>query len=258
MSRPISEEDLHAYIDDALPSGRRAEVEAYFDRNPDVASRFEAFAQQRDGLRSALAPIAAEPIPLRLNLVHLAGASRRSRRQAWHSLIAASLLLVVGGTGGWFLRGQTGGQQAGIAALADEASYAYAVFGNDRNRAVEIPAGDSEALAQWMENRLQRRVGMPNLNSAGFRFMGGRVVATRNGPAGMLFYSDAGGRRIAMVMRPMIERDQNAKMRAYSEDGVAGFSWADRGMGYALVGALDAVDLHPVANEARRQLRLRA
>lgn len=258
MSRPISEEDLHAYIDDALPRARRAEVEAYFDRNPDVARRFAEFAEQRNGLRSALASIAAEPIPLRLNLAHLAGASRRSRRQAWQGLIAASLLLVVGGAGGWFLRGQTGGQQAGIAALADEASYAYAVFGNDRNRAVEIPAADRGALAGWMENRLHRRVGMPNLNSAGFQFMGGRVVATRNGPAGMLFYNDADGRRIAMVMRPMIKRDQNAKMRAYNEDGIAGFSWADRGMGYAIIGALDAVELHPVANEARRQLRLRA
>lgn len=255
MSHPISEDDLHAYIDDALPPARRAEVDTYLEDNPDVARRFGRFAAHRDSLRAALGPITSEPVPPQLNLEHLAAPRRRMHWSGWRVASAAGLLLLAGGAGGWSLRGIDADRGVGIEALADEASYTYAVFGPDRSRAVEIPAADSMALLRWMENRLHRPVALPDLNGTGFRLMGGRVVATENGPAGLLFYDDPGGRRIAMLMRPMIKRDRNARMRQHRQGDVAGFSWADRGMGYSLVGDMSADLLHPVADEARRQLR---
>jgi len=63
-NRPITEDDLHAYVDQLLEPERRAEVAAYLDAHPDVAQRVAAFSDQRDLLRSALAPIADEPDPV--------------------------------------------------------------------------------------------------------------------------------------------------------------------------------------------------
>jgi len=40
-----------------------------------------------------------------------------------------------------------------------------------------------------------------------------------------------------------------------SRDDVAGFTWADGGMGYSLVGQTAAESLRPIANEVRRQAR---
>jgi len=40
-----------------------------------------------------------------------------------------------------------------------------------------------------------------------------------------------------------------------SRDDVAGFTWADGGMGYSLVGQTSAESLRPIANEVRRQAR---
>lgn len=257
MSRPISEDDLHAYVDGALSDARRVEVEAYLERNPEVAERYARFGAQRNALRAALGPIAAEPVPLNLNLAHLVASRRRSSRSGWRAAAAACLLLLAGGGSGWMLRGMGMDHPVGINALAQEASYAYAVFSPDRGRPVEIAAADSDALVRWVEKRLSRPVSLPDLSGSGYQFMGGRVVATQNGPAGLLMYDDAKGTRIAILMRPM-RRDQNAPMAEHREGDVVGYAWADNGMGYSLVGGLDAADfLHPIANEARRQIQAR-
>jgi anti-sigma factor RsiW len=49
--------------------------------------------------------------------------------------------------------------------------------------------------------------------------------------------------------------DQSAPMAPHSQDNVAGFAWADDGMGYSLVGQAAAESLKAIANEVRRQAR---
>src|SRR5262249_57187251 len=99
-NRPITEEDLHAYVDCVLEPERRVEVDAYLNSHPDVAKRVGAFADQRDVLRAALAPIADEPLPPKLNLSRIIQQSRRGRTSpAWWA-IAAMLLVSIGGFGG--------------------------------------------------------------------------------------------------------------------------------------------------------------
>ena len=56
--KPISEDDLHAYVDGALDEARRAEIASYLEAHPEIASRFGSYADHRSGLRSA--SIAAE------------------------------------------------------------------------------------------------------------------------------------------------------------------------------------------------------
>ena len=76
--RPITEDDLHAYVDHALEPERRTEVATYLDEHPDVAKRIGAFADQRELLRAALAPVADEPLPAELNLSRII--EQRTRR----------------------------------------------------------------------------------------------------------------------------------------------------------------------------------
>ena len=52
---PVSEDDLHAYIDDQLDVVRRVEVEAYLAGRPDAAAQLMADLRHRDELRMALA-----------------------------------------------------------------------------------------------------------------------------------------------------------------------------------------------------------
>ncbi|MCC8963273.1 anti-sigma factor [Bradyrhizobium sp. Pear76] len=248
-NRPISEDDLHAYVDHALEAERQAEVAAYLEGHPDVAQRVASFSDQRSMLRAALAPIAEEPLPPQLNLSRIIESKRR-RPASFRWAIAAMLMLAIGGVGGWAIRGATEAPTGGLAALAQEASDSYHVYASDRTRPVELR--DSTELAAWVSSRLRQQVKLPDLSKSGYRFMGGRVVPTAHGPAAMFMYDDDRGERLVVLTRPMTS-DQNAPMAPHSGNDVAGFSWADGGMGYSLVGPGAAEQLKPLANEIRKQ-----
>ncbi|AOB31291.1 hypothetical protein AKI39_12215 [Bordetella sp. H567] len=256
MSRdeaPIREEDLHAYVDGALGGPRRRQVEDYLARHPDVAARMQGHAQLRRQLREALAPITEEPIPPELDLARMVEAHRQRRRVPWRIAASIVLALGIGGVGGWNLRGTPEAPAGGIAALAREAAASYQVYAADPRRPVELPAADSAQLVSWISQRLERPIALPDLVQAGYRFMGGRLIATEHGPAGLFLYDDARGTRIAMMVRPMaVERD--TPMSAHAQNGVAGYAWSDQGLGYSVMAPASAPDIHPVADEVRRQV----
>ncbi|MGJ4854194.1 anti-sigma factor [Labrys sp. La1] len=251
--KPISEDDLHAYIDGALDEARRAEIASYLHAHPDIAARFGSYAGQRSDLRTAFAAIADEPIPTRLNLAHMIDMQRRPHVSRWWATAAAILLLAIGGSGGWLLREMTSIPQEGVGALAREASANFSAYASDTVRPVEIRADKATELADWAAERMGRRPVLPDLSKAGYRLMGGRVVSTPHSPALMLMYDDDRGGRLVMLTRPMAV-DQDRAMAAHSEGKVDGWTWASRGMGYSLVGSMPAETLHPLADDIRKQV----
>lgn len=251
--RALSEDDLHAYVDGRLDAERLETVRAYLAANPDEAARVAAFAADRDGLRAAFQLIADAPIPPRLDIRRMAESGRRSGGW-WRLPTAAAAALVVGLGGGWQLRGAGVPPQSGVAALAREAADNYRVYAYDAARPVEIGAADRAQLVSWVSSRLQRPVTAPDLTQAGFRLLGGRLVTTPHGPAAMFLYDGAGGQRLAVMIRPMAVEKQT-RMSEHADGGLGGVAWADDGLGYSLVGAASARDLHPLADEVRRAVR---
>lgn len=254
---PITEDDLNGYVDDALPPERRAEVVRHLEANPDAAARVAAFRADRDMLRAALAPIAVEPLPPELDLARIAaGRPRAAHRSRWPAAAAAAVLLIgCGFSGGWLMRGMGAAPGEGLSALGQEAVMSYAVYAPDRTRPVEIGADDRTALAAWASNRLGRPVAIPDLAAAGYRFMGGRIVATEHGPAALFMYDDDKGARLVVLARPMAMDGDTPMTTAKADNGVNGYIWSDDGLGYSLVGDAAPDALHPLANEARRQIR---
>ncbi|PCD02963.1 hypothetical protein COC42_00540 [Sphingomonas spermidinifaciens] len=253
--RPITEDDLQGYIDDAIDSRRRGEVEAYLAIHPEVAERVAIDRALRDSLRDALAPIADEPVPAELNLSRLVDRHRRPRRD-WRGgpwqVAAALMLMVLGGAGGWGLRSVQEAPHAGIAALAQEAADSYAVYAPDTGRPVEIKAADAPQLVRWASRRLERPVSIPDLSGAGYSFIGGRVVPTPHGPAVLYMFDDGKGTRLTMLARNMaIDRDSPMKLESTGQ--VTSVSWSRDGLGFSLVGPLDRARLHPIADVARAQ-----
>jgi anti-sigma factor RsiW len=252
-ARPIAEDDLQAFVDQALEPKRRSEVEAYLDGHPEAAARIRALVQQREALRAALAPVADEPLPPELNLARLIEMRRRPFLPSLRIAAVAALCLVLGGGAGWFMHGSLVRPESGMALLAREAADNYAVYGADRRHPVEIRAENSAELLGWISQRLGHAVAVPDLAASGYRFMGGRVVATPQGPAGLLMYDDDHGTRLVMLMRPMASQ-QDTPMSRQDHGPVTGFAWADGGIGYSLVGQAAPETLHPLADEVRRQI----
>jgi anti-sigma factor RsiW len=287
VDRPVTEYDLHAFVDNALDPIRRSEVQEYLNSHVDVARQVEAIAAQRNTLREALAPIANEPIPPQLDLARIIKSKRQARHDKWHVMaahiarlgmgrtraahttrstfdgtnertttvrIAASVALVaLGALAGWFANDLTAPPRAGIASLAQEAAATYRVYAPDETRPVEFGPANTRELLQWVSVRLQRPVAVPDLAKSGYRFMGGRLVATPHGPAALFLYDDDHGTRVAMLVRPMaIER--NAPMSEHTEGELANYAWSNQGLGYSLVATAPSATLHPLADEIRRQI----
>lgn len=257
-SRPINEDDLNGFVDQRLDTVRHAEVIAYLNSHPDVARRVAGYCEQRDQLRAALAPIAEEPVPPELDLSRMIEDRRRPRAAPrWATAAAAVLLLSVGGAGGWIFRDIGLPPTRGIELIAQEAAASYMIYAPDLIRPVEIRAEERTALAAWAAKQLGRSVAIPDLAASGYRFMGGRVVPTEHGPAVLFMYDDDDGTRLVMLARSMAG-NLDMPMSPYSQGDVNGYAWADDGLGYSLVGPVEAARLHPIADDVRRQLKNRA
>jgi anti-sigma factor RsiW len=245
---PVVEEELHAFVDGALDANRRKEVQDYLDRSPEAAAVVAKFAAQRQMLRSALAPIADEPVPERLKIAASMARRRESRPWGWQMAAAVLLSLGTGTFGGWQMR-VAWQPTGGIAVLAGEARSSYTAYATD-------PVGDADkdALVSLVSNKLKRPVEIPDLSQSGYHYVGGRLVATGHGPAGLFFYDRTDGTRVALMIRPMAH-EKEAPMMEQSAGNLGGFSWAARGLGYSMVGTETPGLLHPVADEVRKQAR---
>jgi len=252
---PVTEAQIQAFVDDRLTPEREAAVAAWLAQHEGEADRVRAYREQRDALRAGLAPVLDEPLPAALDLRLRGAASARSPAFARPAVAAAAaVLLMLGGAGGWALRGLDMPPTVGTAALAREAAASYMVYANDPARPVELAADQGAALDGWLSSRLARPVQAPDLSKAGLQLIGGRLVPTEFGPAGLYLYRDEAGQRVALYVRPM-KVDGTHRMTRREESGVPGWTWSDDGLGFGVFGAAPADDLHATADMVRAQYR---
>src|SRR3981081_808481 len=105
---PVTEDELHSYVDNELPAGRRGDVEACFAAHPDDAERVQSWRAMAEALHARYDSVADEAVPKRLEIERLerqapqswpAGACSASRangstvrlpRRCWRSSAAAA------------------------------------------------------------------------------------------------------------------------------------------------------------------------
>jgi anti-sigma factor RsiW len=248
---PITEEDLHAYVDGLLDEARRAVVEAYLEAHPETAERIEAYARQRAGLRELFPDRSSDPLPSQLIFSRLAEERLRQRRRPWAAIAATIAALAVGGTGGWFLGSRPPG---GIAAFTQEAAASYQVYAVDKRRPVELSAAQESELRRWLSNRLNRPVVVPDLDATGYQLLGGRLVASEHGPAALLVYENAAGTRLTIYLRP-IAADSPSPIVPIDIGAIDGCAWIDRSIGYSLIAAEPYAKLLELSRYVRQEVR---
>ncbi|WP_236655104.1 anti-sigma factor family protein [Burkholderia pyrrocinia] len=105
---PVTESDLHAYLDGHLPAERHSEVLSYRSKSPDVAARMQAYRSQIDAMRTAFDPVLDEPVPPQLARRPASHGLSRTNIGAWRGIaasIAIALVCATSAMGGWMLRG---------------------------------------------------------------------------------------------------------------------------------------------------------
>jgi anti-sigma factor RsiW len=249
--RPISEAELHAWIDGQLAPERQSAVHRYLQEQPDVARRVTAWRDQREALRAALSPVAAEPIPPRLGLDRLIQQRLAPRRLPWRAAASALLAFGLGGAGGWFLHGGQPPPAAAITLMAQQAVANHVVYTADRRRPTELGAQQRDDLARWVSNRLNHQVAPPDLSADGYNYMGGRLAATSDGPAGLFMYDGPQGVRLTVFVLPL-NAEASMPIQQVDFEQVEGFAWIEKGVGYTVVAKLPPPELRHIAELVRQ------
>src|ERR1035437_4544523 len=105
---PVTEEELHAYVDGELPADRQEAVAAWLATHPDHVALVAGWRAQADSIRARYGGVAGEPVPERLKLDRLLRQHRSSgRRWLGYAAAAAGAAFLIGGGGGWGAGGGT-------------------------------------------------------------------------------------------------------------------------------------------------------
>ena len=242
VDRPVDEGDLHARIDGLLPRHRAAAVDDYLAANPEAQARFSQYAKQRQALRAALAAQAGGPIPDRLRVARIREERRRRRHRRLVQIAAALGLLILGGVAGWAARDASGpilasasGTAAGV--ITADAIAAHRTFSVEVRHPVEVNADQEAHLVQWLSKRLGRDLIVPDLASAGFKLMGGRLLPAEDGQAAQFMYENGSSERLTLYLRAGVGGE--TAFRYHEEGGVGAFYWSDEGFGYAIAAKAD-------------------
>lgn len=243
-----SEYEIHAYVDGCLDESRRQAVEFYLAQHPERAEEVRAWHRDAQQLRVLFGAQSGQPDNPMLDPARIR--RRRHRRMRARLAVAAMLVLSmgVGGLGGWEAQHWRAAQAAPPMADAMEA---YRLMTRDQSAKLDIVSDRVSVLQAWLDRHFAHRVRLPDLQDANYHPVGGRLFATDQGAAAMVFFRDARGRTISFYVRPpgplrhllpSGERVDGDLMAQYGSDHV---------YNYAVVSKADA-DEKRVAAEALR------
>lgn len=249
IPEPIGEQELQAYVDNRLDAARRAAVEAYLAEHPDEAKRVQAYVQQNRALADLFDPVLREAVPTRLQHATRRGGLARS---AWRvGAMAASLAAAV--ALGWFAHAQFAPPELAATSWTQRALVAHIVYAPEILHPVEVDATQEQHLAAWLSKRLGANVRIPDLQAAGFRLVGGRLLPDAPKPAAQFMYESASGTRLTLYVNP--DASNRSSAFRYVQAGTVGsFYWIDGSFGYALTGEVAREQLLGVAEAVYRAL----
>jgi len=258
---PISDGDVHAYVDGRLPAARAALVDEALANDPALAARVAEMRAQNAALRDAFDLVLDEPIPEHLLAAAVppplgrSVAARASRyRRALPVAFGIAATLVVGFSLGWLVRDALIERTGTPTTFARQAAFAHALYAADANRPVEIWANEEKRLVGWLTKRLGFQVHAPDLTSVGYLLVGGRLVAGNEKPTALLMYENAARERLSLQVRKQASGSGETGFRYAHENGVGVFYWIDDAWGYALSGSVDRAQLLNIAHVVYGQL----
>jgi anti-sigma factor RsiW len=249
---PLTDADVHAYVDGRLAPARAAELDEAVANDSTLAARVADFRRQNAALHEAFDSWLEEPVPPGLVAAARApGDAPRWRRYA--PQFAAAATLVVGVALGWFAREALLERAGTPTTFARQAALTHVLYTSDANRPVEIWAAEEQRLVRWLSRRLGLSVHAPDLNSFGYALVGGRLVAGNQKPAALFVYENGDKQRLSLMVRKHPGEAETA-FRYAVEDGVGVYYWVDENCAYALSGQIDRAQMLAIGRLVYGQL----
>jgi anti-sigma factor RsiW len=254
MTDPITEADLHAFVDDQLPAERRLDVEDHLARHPKIAARVMADLRARDALR--LAFVTGAPLP-RNRVIEAARRLERSllwRRVGLKLRRVAAVAILIGA--GWLAHAQTGLLQVSDTA----ASPRPPAFVEDARHAYETSLVRARMVSQPQapaynphEILAATGIAVPPL-PRDWRVVDAQVFPARSGPSIELTMEAGPLGKVSLFSGLSHSFDVIRPTAARSDQGVTVY-WQSGEMVYALTGSASEPDIVRAATRLNSQLR---
>ena len=250
---PITEDELHAYIDGELPADRMEAVTTWLAEHPEQAVLVSSWRAQAERIRARFGSIVEEVVPERLNLDQIIR-SERANGRSWAARAAAAALVafIAGGASGWCAHNASVTKPAGSAAVASEALDAYKLYVVEVRHPVEVPGNERAHMTQWLSKRLGEELRVPDLQSLGLKLVGGRLLPGPTGAAAFYMYEGSSGERFTIYCAKA-SAPQSA-LRYMGGDRVSAFYWVDDKVAYVVSGPADREKLEAVTKAAWEQI----
>ncbi|MGB3445118.1 MAG: anti-sigma factor [Xanthobacteraceae bacterium] len=230
---PVTEDELHAYIDNELPSERRGDVEAWLAAHPEDAGRVRSWRAMADALHARYDGVADETVPARLEIERLA---RPQRRMLYGAIAAALAAFVTGGATGWLMHGVSAAPSS-LQAFTLDALEAHRLYVVEVRHPVEVAGSERAHLQQWLSRRVGYTIRAPELDASGLKLVGGRLLPGPTAPAAFLMYESPTGERFTLYTSRAAAPTTQMRYVTRASDGA--LYWSDRGVGYVLSGPDD-------------------
>ena len=250
---PVTEDELHAYVDGELPADRRTAVEAWLATHAEDAARVAAWRLQMEMLRARYGGVASEPVPVRLALDRL---PRRGHMWIGAAVAATIVAFLIGGLTGWLARGASAAVPSDYDIFAMDALEAHRLYVVEVRHPVEVPGTESAHLVQWLSKRVGYQLRAPDLDRIGLKLVGGRLLPGPTGAAAFFMYENAAGERFTIYSARANAPD--TALRYHAGEQVGAFYWFDNDQAFAVSGMADRDKLHKVAAAAYEQIDTRS
>jgi anti-sigma factor RsiW len=269
---PVSEAELHGFVDGGMDRGRREAVQAFLAASPEDAARVETWRRQNEAIRSAFAPVETGPLPWSLPLApgaegvatHAAGGQAEaggshSWRARWFARLiglsfASGALLAASAA---YLAGRVNAPEATPPSsegptpagtndtVVARAMSALRTFEPPR-AAARSP--DSEGPGQDTAAPI-----LPTLPVEGLKLAGVRAMPGEQGQMSCLIYARPDEANIALCVEKAGEPGESVARTAGNFPSAAIY-WRQKGANYALVGALPEATLRSLADAVHAQV----
>lgn len=249
---PVTEDELHAYVDNELPAERNQAVEAWLATHPDDAERVGAWRSFGDELHRRYGSIADEPVPRRLELDRLVA---RPRQWIWGAIAAVLLAFVVGSGAGWMARNAWATEMSPAEALRDEAVAAHKLYTGEVRHPIEVSVNDQDHLLSWLSRRVGTTLRAPDLTKYDLKLLGGRLLPGIDAPAALFMYENASGERVTLYCTPL--KTPTTAMIYKETDDTASVQWTENDYGWVVSGSVNKDKLKVIATTAYEQLERR-
>lgn len=256
-TRPISNDDLHDYIDGRLDPVASALIARRIADDPELAKRASAYRAQADGMHGLYDGILDEPTPSRLLETLRDGkpAAARARPRRILALAASFAACVVAGGGlGWWgneMLGKTTDnllnpfvQQAVLVhRLSESEAPQSAQFVGD-----SLNENDEVFPTDFLSPPFQTPLRAVTLSGTDFRPVALKTINGPTDPAMQFLYEDAGANLVSLYVRST-KSGPNVPFQSLEADGHTALFWLDGPLVYVLVGQISEAEMLALARK---------